>query len=102
MGDVESLFEFKFVIKQGNDLVRWEEGHNHIYDHNKLTARMKQPEVLKQIEESNFEEIEVATDRDKISYNKRTKVFAFHTLWQCNWWDNVALSLDKSDSSLNK
>lgn len=73
ISELEKLFEYKFVIKEGNTLIRWEEGHNHIYDYNKLVSRMKQPEILKSIEEGNFDEIEVATDKDKISYNKKSK-----------------------------
>ena len=43
---------------------------------------MKQPEIIRTIEEGKFDEIEVATEMDKISYNKKSKIFALHTLWQ--------------------
>ena len=44
--ELESNFEFKFVIKEGNHLARWEEGMNHHYDIEKYLSRLKQPEIL--------------------------------------------------------
>lgn len=82
--ELENIFEYKFVIKDASNgkVMRWEEGLNHAYDFNKIINRMKQPEILKQIEEGKYDEIEVASEKDKIGYNKKTKVLIVHTLWQ--------------------
>ena len=82
--EVEKNFEFKFVIKQDNQLVRWEEGHNHHYDLERYLSRLRQPEILREIESGKFDEVEVESEKEKIGYNRLTKVFFIHTLWQCN------------------
>ena len=62
IGELEDYFEYKFIIKRGNSLDRWEEGRNHIYDFKKYIEMLKQPEVLKQIHESQYDLIEITTD----------------------------------------
>jgi len=46
------FFEYKFVVKQGAELVRWEEGFNHIFDNKKFVEMLKQPNIVKEIENS--------------------------------------------------
>jgi hypothetical protein len=31
LSEVDETLEFKFVIKEGSHVVRWEEGFNHLY-----------------------------------------------------------------------
>lgn len=73
--------EFKFVIKEGNQICRWEEGKNHTYNLEYFLSKFDQPEIKKQLENGKFDEIEIEFDREKISYNRVSKVFSLHTLW---------------------
>ncbi len=82
MKDLDQKFEFKFVIKEGNNIARWEEGHNHVYDFQKYLQSFSQPEIMKQIAEGQFDEIEIESEHEKIAFNSKTKVFILHTLWQ--------------------
>eukprot|EP00347_Sterkiella_histriomuscorum_P015445 403357005 len=75
-------FEFKFIIKEGNNIARWEEGQNHTYNLENLMKKFEQPEIMRQLENGKFDEIEIAFDKEKISYNKLNRLFALHTLWQ--------------------
>lgn len=38
-------FEFKFVIKEGNHICRWEEGKNHTYNLEEFVQRFEQSEI---------------------------------------------------------
>ncbi|CDW91670.1 starch binding domain-containing protein [Stylonychia lemnae] len=75
-------FEFKFVIKEGNTIVRWEEGMNHVHDLDKYLEKFKQTEIMKQIQAGKYDEIEIEFEKEKIAYNRVNKVFILHTLWQ--------------------
>ena len=43
---------------------------------------LKQPEVLKQIEESNYDVIEIKTDSEKIGFDRKEKILVVQYYWQ--------------------
>ena len=69
--EIGDNFEFKFVIKEGNQVVRWEEGFNHSFDIKRFNDILRQPSVLKEIEHSKYDVVEVATDKEKIGFDRK-------------------------------
>ncbi len=96
---MDNKFEFKFLIKEGNNIARWEEGMNHIYDFQKCLDKFSQPEIVKHL--SSYDEIEIESEKDKIAYNKKTRLFVIHTLWQSSWF-KVSFMNHIKQTKLNK
>ena len=76
-------FEYKFIIKrnEGRD-VHWEGGSNRKYDYHLLYSMLAQEEIIKRIEESNYDVVEVMNDKFKVSFDRVRKALIIYLKWQ--------------------
>lgn len=52
-------------------MARWEAGLNHKFDMKKFYEILMQPNVLREIENGKYDVIEVTTDNEKVSFDRK-------------------------------
>ncbi len=74
---MHDYLEFKFVIKEGSNVVRWEEGYNHVYHFKVFEEAFNKPHILTAIAEGPDDIVEILTNTQRIAYDRQRKCFVY-------------------------
>jgi hypothetical protein len=82
LAELDKSHEFKFIIRKGGNVDRWENGANHMYELSEVEKLLYSDSIRKQIESGLSNEIEIRTETFLYKFNRKTHLMQVHANWR--------------------